>query len=1500
MHSTLRSAFSISGRRLLLGAALALLSSLAARAQLAWSVFDETTTTAVANQPDGTTIVTVPAGKRATLIATNFVPVDFTANPTGEVYATITFKASGGLGTIASGTRAVGFGLFNSGSTATNYGDDNGYFTWLNGNSGSLIELRRRNGDGTSPSLLNPTGSAYVGLGTGEKVNTPGTLADGNSYSIQLHLMGRNPGVSFGNTSSTTSGAGVWVNGDSFSVTAYTNPDNPPATQVFNEVGFMFYNSTSSDVTLTIASLTGLTAINPPSIVAQPSAISVNPGQSGTLSVVAAGTAPLTYQWKKDGAAISGATSASYTIASAATTDAGNYTVTITNAYGNVTSSAAALTVTSSPIPATITTQPASVTVSAGQNATFTVAAYGSAPVAYQWNKNGTAISGATSSTLTLSNVAATDAGSYTVKVSNSAGSVTSSAATLAVNTKPTFTTQPASVSTTAGQTVTFTAAASGSPTPTIQWQLNGVNIAGATSSTLTINNVSLSNVGVYTARATNSVGATTSSGALLSIPSAMSTTALWPANGATGINTDTPLKITFDRAPVVGNFGKVQIVRASDNTVVDTLDLGTTPYTRTIGTQSVPYIFYPIIVTGNTAAIYPHAGVLQYGQSYYVTIDPGVLLDSTGATFTGISIAGVWQFTTKAGGPAANATAVTVAADGSGDFTTVQGAVDFAPASGTQRFVITVKKGTYTEMVYVGKPMITVQGEDRNATVIQYADNNNFNTLTGNNRAMFSVDAPDFVLQTITLHNLTPKGGSQAEAFRANALRVTVNRVNLMSFQDTFLVNGNNCSAFVTDSYIEGDVDFMWGSGAVYFQRCELKALNPGYYAQVRNGQNGFGHVYVDCTLDSAPGVTGMYLARIDPTPGNFPYSQVIYLNCAMGSHIDPTGWLLNNANSSATVQFWEYKSTDLNGATLDVSKRISSSRQLSDAEAALWRNPAYVLGGWVPQIAPTIDASPVSQSATIGTSVRLTVQANGSPAPNLQWYKDGVAISGATNSTLVLSNVAASDAGNFTVTAGNSLGTVTSAAGTLTLAAGPYAGEYFGTLGTGGQFALYVRDNGAADFLGTASAPYGAFATRNASVDSTGKVMARFGSYLLSATISKGSVTGTFGPASGSTPAALAVSGTLSASTGAAQSYAGAYQTGAAGTSTIASFVVDATGKAFVVTQNGGTYDSGTGTVGSNGQLSVTTAGGQTVTATFTGTAATASIAAGSGTPTSLGGVSDPNAGSLRMHEFSARAQVGVGGSVAIVGFTIAGDLPDKVLLRAVGPTLANFSVSNSLPNPRIDLYSGSTLIASNVGWFSGGYNSDLALSTVQSGAFPLSTTAADSALVVTLEPGSYTAIMSSANGATSGVGMLEVYEAPTASGGQRLTNLSARAETGSGSGTLIAGVLISGTQPKRVLIRAVGPTLGTLGVGDPLAKPVLSIYSGNTLVAKNTGWSTSADATSIATAAATIGTFALPSGSADSAVLVNLAPGLYTAQVTSADGSTGTALIEMYEAP
>ena len=284
--------------------------------------------------------------------------------------------------------------------------------------------------------------------------------------------------------------------------------------------------SSSSQLALSVAVFapSGGTTVTAPAITTQPVSQTVTTGSSVTFSVVASGTAPLSYQWKLGVTNISGATSASYTIASAQSANAGSYTVTVTNSAGSATSNAATLTVSATATAPSISTQPTSRTVTAGSTTTFSVVASGTAPLTYQWKLGGTNISGATSASYTIANVQSANAGSYTVTVTNSVGSVTSNAATLTVSataTAPSITTQPVSQTVTAGSSVTFNVVASGTATLTYQWKLGGTNISGATSSSYMIASAQTAHAGSYTVTVANSAGSVTSSTATLTVNAA-------------------------------------------------------------------------------------------------------------------------------------------------------------------------------------------------------------------------------------------------------------------------------------------------------------------------------------------------------------------------------------------------------------------------------------------------------------------------------------------------------------------------------------------------------------------------------------------------------------------------------------------------------------------------------------------------------------------------------------------------------------------------------------------------------------------------------------------------------------------------------------------------------------------------------------------------------------------------------------------------------------------
>ena len=242
----------------------------------------------------------------------------------------------------------------------------------------------------------------------------------GNGFSANLEL----DDVRFGNVQATVTTA---------SSTALSTVVPPGALTGRVTVSVGGKTATSASDFVVIAA--GTTAKGP-TIVTQPTSLTVIEGQTASFDVVATGTAPLAYQWAFGGRAISGATSASFTIASATTTAAGSYSVKVSNAAGSVVSDAATLTVAArggGAVAPSITKQPVGLTVAEGGSASFSVTATGTAPLAYQWALDGQAISGATSATYAIGSVAATAAGSYTVKVSNVAGSVVSGAATLTV-----------------------------------------------------------------------------------------------------------------------------------------------------------------------------------------------------------------------------------------------------------------------------------------------------------------------------------------------------------------------------------------------------------------------------------------------------------------------------------------------------------------------------------------------------------------------------------------------------------------------------------------------------------------------------------------------------------------------------------------------------------------------------------------------------------------------------------------------------------------------------------------------------------------------------------------------------------------------------------------------------------------------------------------------------------------------------------------------------------
>ena len=265
----------------------------------------------------------------------------------------------------------------------------------------------------------------------------------------------------------------------------------------------------------------------------------------------------------------------------------------------------------------------------------------------------------------------------------------------------------------------------------------------------------------------------------------------------------------------------------------------------------------------------------------------------------------------------------------------------------------------------------------------------------------------------------------------------------------------------------------------------------------------------------------------------------------------------------------------------------------------------------------------------------------------------------------------------------------------------------------------------------------------------------------------------------------------------------------------------------------------------------------------------------------------------GTARLVNISTRVSLGGTAGTPISGFVLSGTGSKQMLLRAVGPTLANFSVSGALADPRLSLISGASTLGTNDNWLTADATT---MSTV--GAFALPSGSKDAALVTALSAGVYSAPVT-ATDSGNGVALLEVYDAATSST-LNLVNTSTRAYVGTGDSLLIPGFVVSGTGSLKLLVRAVGPTLTGYGVTDALTDPQLTLYSGSTALGMNDNWSAATNAAEITAAASTVGAFPLTSGSKDSAVFATLAAGTYTAVVSGVGGATGTALVELYLVP
>jgi pectin methylesterase-like acyl-CoA thioesterase len=451
------------------------------------------------------------------------------------------------------------------------------------------------------------------------------------------------------------------------------------------------------------------------------------------------------------------------------------------------------------------------------------------------------------------------------------------------------------------------------------------------------------------------------------------------PAAQAGAVNVDTVLTLTFDSPPTLGANGSIRIFRKADDALVDVIR--TSRETDALGYPGQALVrrvnTAPIRIDGNTVRIAPHSGKLAWGTEYYVAIADGVFTNTTlgGLPFVGIGKLGGWSFTTKAAAPTAST--VTVDDDGSAEFRTVQGALNYAMQNfaKTAPVTIAVKNGTYDELLYLnGKDNVTLKGESRDGVVIRYTNNETLNPGTGSSqsptvagspaggRAVMLVENADMlVLDTLTIDNTTLRSASisgQAETLYFNSdTRLVAKHANFTSEQDTLNLKG---WAWFYDTLVAGNVDFIWGgSHAALFENSEIRSVGDsanassgGYVLQARVPvATDIGYVFLNSALTHGPGpgpnhgdvpAGATYLARSPGTTST--WDNVAFVNCRMDAHVAPAGWAgqgVNNqpapnpAVASADAGWREYGSATLAGTPLDLRTRVGGY-VLSDADVA------------------------------------------------------------------------------------------------------------------------------------------------------------------------------------------------------------------------------------------------------------------------------------------------------------------------------------------------------------------------------------------------------------------------------------------------------------------------------------------------------------------------------------------------------------------------------------
>jgi DNA/RNA endonuclease G (NUC1) len=736
----------------------------------------------------------------------------------------------------------------------------------------------------------------------------------------------------------------------------------------------------------------------------------------------------------------------------------------------------------------TIVAQPVAQSTTVGGNASFAVTATGNTPLSYQWFKDDVSLDGATTATLTLTNVQAADAGYYYVLVSNGVGSTTSNAAALIISgLPPAITTSPSSITTNAGSNATFSVTASGSPVLTYQWRKDGLTIPAATNATLTLGNVQTTNSGTYDVVVTNSVGLATSDAAVLTVTPAAPTIIVSPnsltlASGSTAV-----FGVTAEgSAPLSYQWRKAGSSMTDGGNVA-----GSTTATLTLtNIAATDAAAYDVVVTNvfgmatSTAANLtvntppPNAIAWNFGTAAPGVADPssGLPADISGGTVTQGNNNGTTTMLTNSSvssgytgatgsfnaGAAARIGALNTAAGGSAYFQ-----FTLTPVAGKQLAVSGVSFGSrststgpqayalFTSLDGFAAPIATGTLANTSVWVLQapafppvtgpvgaaitfriYAYNGAGNASAGT--ANWRIDDLKVTAATVTPPPAPPAVVSTNPANGASA--VSSLAPISVTFSEAVNLGG---SWFAITSASTGTVAATVTGGPTTYTLTPPVSFLDGdtvtvtlFAAEITDHQSGALHLPADYTFIFTTA------APLAPTIATQPQSLTVADGGAAAFTVSvggtpPFGYQWRKAGVPITG----------NGSAVTATLTLTTVRP-ADAGGydCVVTNPAgtatsNIASLTVTAVAPTISVPPAPQSTLVGGTVTFSVAATGTAPLSYQWRKagvplaDGGSIAGTNSPTLTLTGVGLADAGGYDVIVTNAAGSVTSAAASLTV---------------------------------------------------------------------------------------------------------------------------------------------------------------------------------------------------------------------------------------------------------------------------------------------------------------------------------------------------------------------------------------------------------------------------------------------------------------------------------